>query len=82
LFSNFTKKYLDSKSSISNSTFAQPCEETFIEPPFKSLFADRISYVISSDGKIASAIKDSGAHRHIENALGVVKNLQKSPSPN
>jgi thioredoxin-dependent peroxiredoxin len=57
-------------------------DAAFEAPIVGRIFADRISYVISTDGKIVSAVKDSGAHRHIENALGVVKNLQKSPSPN
>jgi len=37
------------------------------------MFASRISYVISPEGKILSAVEDSGAHKHIENALATVK---------
>lgn len=36
-------------------------------------FADRISYVISPEGKVLSSVKDSGATAHIRNALAVVK---------
>lgn len=42
------------------------------------LFADRISYVISQDGLILSAIKDQGASIHIANALSVIKGLDKT----
>ncbi len=57
-------------------------DAAFEAPIIGRIFADRISYVISPDGKIVSAVKDSGAHRHIENALEIVRNLQKTPSPN
>ena len=36
-------------------------------------FADRISYVISSEGKILYAYADPNAEKHIENALTVVR---------
>lgn len=43
----------------------------------RHLFADRISYVITQDGVIVSAVKDQEAHTHIENALSVLKKIQK-----
>ncbi len=37
------------------------------------IFAERISYVIAPDGKIVHAFVDSGAHKHIVNALDAVR---------
>ena len=50
-------------------------DAAFELPVAGPVFADRISYVISPQGKIVSAIKDSGAHAHIENALKAVREL-------
>lgn len=50
-------------------------DAAFELPVAGPVFADRISYVISPEGKIVSAIKDSGAHAHIENALRAVREL-------
>jgi peroxiredoxin len=36
-------------------------------------FANRISYVISPEGKILYAYSDSNAEKHIENTLAVVR---------
>ncbi len=44
-------------------------------------FAHRVSYVISPDGKILSALADSGAEKHIENALAVVKKWREEHKP-
>jgi peroxiredoxin len=41
-------------------------------------YADRISYVIGSDGKIVYSYTDSKPDKHIENTLEVVKSLQKN----
>ena len=57
------------------------CRDKFpvgADPAFKvpvagAMFANRISYVIAPDGKILSAVEDSGATKHIENALAVVR---------
>jgi peroxiredoxin Q/BCP len=48
-------------------------DAAFTIPGVGPAFAHRISYVISPDGKILSAYADSGADKHIENALAVVK---------
>ncbi len=50
-------------------------DAAFELPVAGPVFADRISYVISPQGKIVSATRDSGAHAHIENALRVVREL-------
>jgi thioredoxin-dependent peroxiredoxin len=42
-------------------------------PLLGPMFASRISYVISPEGKILSAVSDSGATKHIENALETVR---------
>jgi peroxiredoxin len=38
-------------------------------------YADRISYVIAPTGRIVSTVKDSGAQRHVDNALAEVRKL-------
>jgi peroxiredoxin len=48
-------------------------DASFSLPVAGPVFASRISYVISPEGKILSAVSDSGATRHIENALETVK---------
>jgi peroxiredoxin Q/BCP len=57
-------------------------DAAFNVPVVGAAFANRISYVISPDGKILSALSDSGAERHIASALAVVKKWreeQKAP---
>jgi peroxiredoxin len=44
-------------------------------------FADRISYVISPDGKILYAYADPEAEKHIENALAVVRKWREDHKP-
>jgi peroxiredoxin len=44
-------------------------------------FANRISYVISPDGKILYAYSDSNAEKHIENTLAVVKKWREEHKP-
>ena len=39
--------------------------------------ADRISYVIAADGKIAYAYSDRNPDKHVENTLAAVKALPK-----
>jgi thioredoxin-dependent peroxiredoxin len=48
-------------------------DAAFKVPVAGAMFANRISYVIAPDGKILSAVEDSGATKHIENALAVVR---------
>lgn len=48
-------------------------DAAFNMPVAGAMFANRISYVISPEGKILSSVADSGATKHIENALAVVK---------
>lgn len=48
-------------------------DAAFNAPVVGAMFASRISYVISPEGKILSSVADSGATRHIENALAVVR---------
>ncbi len=50
-------------------------DASFDLPLAGSMFASRISYVISPDGKIVSAVSDSGATKHIESALEAVRGL-------
>ena len=48
-------------------------DAAFTVPVAGPLYASRISYVISPEGRILSGLSDSGAEKHIENALAVVK---------
>lgn len=48
-------------------------DAAFKVPVAGAMFANRISYVIAPDGKILSVVEDSGATKHIQNALAVVK---------
>jgi peroxiredoxin Q/BCP len=48
-------------------------EASFDLPLAGAMFASRISYVISPEGKILSSTSDSGATRHIQNALETVR---------
>jgi peroxiredoxin Q/BCP len=48
-------------------------DAAFNVPLLGPAFASRVSYVISPQGEILSAVSDSGAHKHIENAIAVVK---------
>jgi peroxiredoxin Q/BCP len=48
-------------------------DAAFSIPVAGPMFANRISYVISPEGKILSAVSDSGASKHIDTALAVVK---------
>lgn len=53
-------------------------EASFDLPIAGPMFASRISYVISPEGKILSAVSDSGATKHIESALETVKKWRGS----
>jgi thioredoxin-dependent peroxiredoxin len=44
-------------------------------------FANRISYVISPEGKILYVYSDSNAEKHIENTLTVVKKWREEHKP-
>ena len=48
-------------------------EASFEAPIAGPIFANRISYVISPEGKILSAVSDGGATKHIESALEAVQ---------
>ncbi len=48
-------------------------DAAFNVPVAGPMFASRISYVISPEGKILSAVSDSGATKHIESALAAVR---------
>lgn len=53
-------------------------DAAFTIPGVGPAFAHRISYVISPDGKILSAYADSGAEKHIENALAAVRKWRET----
>lgn len=50
-------------------------DASFDLPVAGPMFASRISYVISPQGKIVSAVSDSSATKHIESALEAVRKL-------
>jgi peroxiredoxin Q/BCP len=50
-------------------------DASFDLPLAGSMFASRVSYVISGDGRIISAVSDSGATKHIQSALEAVRKL-------
>jgi peroxiredoxin Q/BCP len=56
-------------------------DASFNVPIAGAMFASRISYVISPEGRIISAVSDSGATKHIERALEAVKKLKQGPTP-
>jgi peroxiredoxin Q/BCP len=56
-------------------------DAAFTIPGVGPAFAHRISYVISPDGKILSAYADSGAEKHIENALAAVRKWRETHKP-
>lgn len=48
-------------------------DASFSLPVAGPMFANRISYVISPEGKILSAVSDSGATKHIQDALETIR---------
>ncbi|MDQ6869245.1 MAG: peroxiredoxin [Pseudomonadota bacterium] len=56
-------------------------DAAFNIPLVGAAFANRISYVISPDGKILYAYADSNAEKHIENTLAVVRKWRKDHKP-
>jgi peroxiredoxin Q/BCP len=56
-------------------------DAAFNIPLVGAAFANRISYVISPDGKILYAYSDSSAEKHIENTLAVVKKWRAEHRP-
>ncbi|MGJ0506923.1 MAG: peroxiredoxin [Methylocystis sp.] len=48
-------------------------DASFSLPVAGPVFANRISYVISPEGRILSAVSDQGATKHIQDALETVK---------
>ena len=56
-------------------------DAAFDIPVVGALFANRISYVISPEGKILYAYSDSSAEKHIENTLAVVKKWREEHKP-
>lgn len=69
---------------------SQECRDAFpvaADPDLKTIiaydaktpvlsYAKRISYVIAPDGRILSAVEDSGAEKHIDAALAAVKKFR------
>lgn len=53
-------------------------DAAFKVPVAGAMFANRISYVVAPDGKILSVVEDSGATKHIQNALAVMKQWRDS----
>ena len=51
-------------------------ETTWTIPSTGATVADRTSYVIGADGKVAYAYTDKNPDKHVENTLAVVKDLQ------
>lgn len=56
-------------------------DAAFTLPGVGPAFAHRISYVISPEGKIVSATADSGAEKHIEDALAAVRQWRAAHQP-
>jgi len=56
-------------------------DAAFNIPVVGAAFANRISYVISPEGKILYAYSDSSAEKHIENTLAVVKKWREEHKP-
>jgi len=56
-------------------------DAAFAIPGAPPVFAHRISYVISPDGKIISVTADSGAEKHIENSLAAVRKWREEHKP-
>ena len=56
-------------------------DAAFNIPLVGAAFANRISYVISPDGKILYAYSDSHAEKHIENTLAAVKKWREEHRP-
>jgi peroxiredoxin Q/BCP len=56
-------------------------DAAFNIPLVGAAFANRISYVISPDGKILYAYSDSSAEKHIENTLAAVKKWREEHKP-
>lgn len=55
-------------------------DAAFSVPVAGPMFASRISYVISPEGKIVSVVEDSGATRHIQGALEAVRKWKEGAS--
>jgi thioredoxin-dependent peroxiredoxin len=56
-------------------------DAAFTIPLVGAAFANRISYVISPEGKIIYAYSDSGAEKHIENSLAAVRKWSEEHKP-
>ena len=56
-------------------------DAAFNIPLVGAAFANRISYVISPEGKILYAYSDSHAEKHIENTLAAVKKWREEHKP-
>jgi thioredoxin-dependent peroxiredoxin len=56
-------------------------DAAFTIPLVGAAFANRISYVISPEGKIIYAYSDSHAEKHIENTLAAVKKWREQHKP-
>jgi thioredoxin-dependent peroxiredoxin len=56
-------------------------DAAFNIPLLGAAFANRISYVISPEGKILYAYSDSNAEKHIENTLAAVRKWREAHKP-
>ncbi len=56
-------------------------DAAFNIPLVSAAFANRVSYVISPEGKILYAYSDSHAEKHIENTLAAVKKWREEHKP-
>ena len=56
-------------------------DAAFTVPLVGDVFANRISFVISPDGKIIYAYSDSRAEKHIENTLAAVRKWREEHKP-
>ncbi len=56
-------------------------DAAFTIPIVGELFANRISYVISPEGKVIYAYSDSSAEKHIENTLAAVRKWREEHKP-
>ncbi|MGH2877980.1 MAG: peroxiredoxin [Solirubrobacteraceae bacterium] len=64
-----------------NFSVIEAYDAAFSIPLVGAAFANRISYVISPEGKILYAYSDSNAEKHIENTLTVVKKWHEEHKP-
>ncbi|HEY4848839.1 MAG TPA: peroxiredoxin [Methylocella sp.] len=64
-----------------NFSIIKSYDAAFNIPLVGAAFANRISYVISPDGKILYAYSDSNAEKHIKNTLAAVRKWREEHKP-